>query len=150
MADLLEKFQSSDLNRNSTKVLDAAENSPVLVTRRDGEDLVLMSEREATARKKLLELAAELIAVTTDDRGTLVERMSDRFPWMLALNLDDRARCASALVNAARASFATQQIHLAIAELTSWRETASAIAEGLSLNSIEWLEEPNSAINPLD
>jgi len=119
MAALLEKFQSSDLNRNSTKVFEAAENAPILVTRRDGEDFVLMSEREATARRKLLDLAAQLIAVTTDDRGTLVERMSDRFPWMLALRLEDRERCAKDLVNAARASFASEQIHLAISELTS-------------------------------
>jgi PHD/YefM family antitoxin component YafN of YafNO toxin-antitoxin module len=149
MTDLLEKFQSSDLNRNPTKVFDAAEHNPILVTRRDGEDLVLMSEREATARRKLVELAAELIAVTTDDRGTLVERMSDRFPWMMALKVEDRARCAKDLVDAARASFATQQAHLAIAELTAWRETSSAVAEGLSLNSIDWLDEPGPVSSPL-
>jgi PHD/YefM family antitoxin component YafN of YafNO toxin-antitoxin module len=149
MSDLLEKFQSSELNRNSAKVFDAAENSPILVTRRDGEDFVLMSEREATARRQLIELAAQLIAVTTDDRGTLAERMADRFPWMFALKAEDRENCAKDLVAAARASFATQQIHLAIAELTSWRETASAIAAGLSLSAIEWLDEPIEAVSPM-
>lgn len=150
MSTLIEQFQSSDLSRSSAKVFDAAENAPVLVTRRDGEDLVLMTEREANARRKLLEFAAQLIAVITDDRGTLVERMSDRFPWMLALKVDDRAKCARELVEAARASFATQQAHLAIAELTAWRETASAVAEGLSVANIEWFDAPLLAANPND
>lgn len=149
MSTVLEQFQSSELNRNPTKVFDAAENAPVLVTRRDGEDFVLMSEREASARRILVELAAELIAVTTDDRGTLVERMSNRFPWMLALKKADRDRCAKDLVEAARASFSTQKAHLVVAELAAWRETASAVAEGLNLNSIEWLDEPLPVEAPL-
>lgn len=45
-----------------------------------------------------------------------------------------------ALVNAARASLSTGQPHLAIAELTSWRETAAAIAAGLGLEPVEWLD----------
>jgi hypothetical protein len=42
---------------------------------------------------------------------------------------------------AARASFATHQPHLAIAELTAWRETATAIAAGLGKEPVEWLDE---------
>lgn len=148
MSALIEQFQSSELSRNSAKVFSAAEQAPVLVTRRDGEDFVLMSESEANARRALIELAAELIAVTTDDRGTLVERMSDRFPWMLALSSNDRKKCAAGLVDAARASFATQQPHLAIAEITAWRETATAIAAGLGKTKISWLAEPKPVAKP--
>lgn len=145
----LEQFQSSELSRNSTKVFAAAEQSPVLVTRRDGEDLVLMSVIEAEARKALLEFAAQLIAVTTDDRGTLTERMADRFPWMHALSASAQQECAVDLVCAARAAFATEQPHLAIIELTAWRETAQAIAEGLGPVDVDWhaftapVERPN-------
>lgn len=45
-----------------------------------------------------------------------------------------------ALVNAARASLSTGQPHLAIAELTSWRETAAAITAGLGSELVEWLD----------
>lgn len=55
-------FQSSELSRNSGKVFSAAEKSPILVTRRDGEGFILMSESEAKARKSLLEFASDLIA----------------------------------------------------------------------------------------
>ncbi len=90
-----------------------------------------MSQREAEARARLLEFAAKLIGVAVDDDGPLAERTSRTFPWMLALSPEDRATCAQALVDAARASFSTGQPHLALAELTSWRETATAIAAGL-------------------
>ena len=145
----LEQFQSSELSRNATRVFSAAEQSPVLVTRRDGEDLVLMSVIEVETRKALLEFAAQLIAVTTDDRGTLTERMADRFPWMHVLSASAQQQCTEELVRAARAAFATEQPHLAIIELTAWRETAQAIAEGLGSVDVDWhtlsapVERPN-------
>ncbi|WKR20739.1 hypothetical protein [Actinomyces israelii] len=45
-----------------------------------------------------------------------------------------------ALVNAARASLSTGQPHLAIAELTSWRETTAAITAGLGSEPVERLD----------
>ncbi len=142
MSKTLKQFQSSDLNRNPVKVFSAAEDAPILVTRRDGESLVLMSEREADAQAQLFEFAAQLIAVTTDDNGSLEDRMANRFPWMLALKMESRKQCADDLVKAARAALSTGQAHLAIAELTSWRETAIAIAAGWDKIQPEWLDEP--------
>lgn len=137
-------FQSSDLSRHSSEVFAAAEDQPVDVTRRDGEDFVLMSKREADAREHLLNFAANVIAAATDDRGSLADRMADHFPWMLALSPADQETCAADLVRAARASFATKQPHLAIAEVTAWRETATALAAGLGFSALEWLavDEP--------
>jgi uncharacterized protein YbaP (TraB family) len=132
--------RSSDLSKHSAEVFAEADDHPVTVTRRDGEPLVLMSQREAEARAHLLDFAAQLITVTLDDRGTLAERMSRAFPWMLALSNADRATCAQDLVDAARASIATDQPHLAITRLTSWKETATALAAGLGAVDLVWLE----------
>jgi hypothetical protein len=99
-----------------------------------------MSQREAEGRARLLEFAAQLIGVAVDDDGPLAGRMSKAFPWMLALSAEDRATCAQNLVDAARASFSTDQPHLALAVLTSWRETATAIAAGLGRADLEWLD----------
>ncbi|EEN85988.1 prevent-host-death protein [Rhodococcus qingshengii] len=134
--------RSSDLSKHSAEVFAEAEDHPVTVTRRDGEDLVLMTQREADSRARLLEFAAQLIGVAVDDDGPLDGRMSRAFPWMLALSPKDRAVCARDLVDAARASFATDQPHLVLAELTSWRETATAIAAGLGQADLEWLDTP--------
>jgi hypothetical protein len=123
----------------------AASDHPVQITRRDGESLALMSESADKARAALLGLAAQLVAVTASPDRTLAGRLSDRFPWMLALSSANQPACAKAVLAAARASFATNQPHLAIAELTAWRETATAIAAGLGENPVEWLENPSEA-----
>ncbi|AXK35350.1 prevent-host-death protein [Streptomyces armeniacus] len=133
--------RSSDLSKHSAEVFAEAEDPPVTVTRRDGEALVLMSQREAEGRARLLNFAEQLITVTLDDNGTLAERMSRAFPWMLALSLTDRESCAQDLVDAARASLSTDQPHLAIAELTSWKETAAAVAAGLGSADLERLDD---------
>jgi len=132
--------RSSDLSKHSAEVFAEAENHPVTVTRRDGESLVLMSQREADAQAELLHIAATLITVALED-GPLTVRMADRYPWMYALGAEDREKCARDLIDAARASFATHQPHLAIAKLTGWRETATAIAAGLGSQPVEWINE---------
>lgn len=141
-------YASSDLSRNPAAVFDAAGEHPVRVTRRDGDDLVLMSQGEANAREKLLELAAQLIAATTDDTGSLSQRLANHFPWMLALSPTGQEQCAAELVAAARASFATGQAHLAVATMTSWRETAIALAAGLGPEPVDWLPVPEPVERP--
>lgn len=49
--------------------------------------------------------------------------------------------CAQDLVDAARASFSTDQPQLVLAELTSWKETATALAAGLDRGEPEWLDD---------
>ncbi|MCI9889746.1 prevent-host-death protein [Micrococcales bacterium 31B] len=137
--------RSSDLSKHSAEVFAEAENHPVTVTRRDGESLVLMSQREAHARAELLHIAATLISVTLDD-GPLTERMASRYPWMYALSAQDRQHCVRDLIDTARASFSTQQPHLVIAQFTSWRETATAIAAGLGSQPVEWLDDTTDEV----
>lgn len=140
--------RSSDLSKHSAEVFAEAEDHPVTVTRRDGEALVLMSKREAEGRSRLLSFAAQLITVTLDHDGSITERMSNAFPWMLALSPTDRDTCAQDLLDAARASFSTDQSHLALTELTSWKETATAIAAGLGNADLEWLDTAKTVDRP--
>lgn len=140
--------RSSDLSRHSAEVFAEAERHPVTVTRRDGEALVLMSQREAEGRARLLAFAADLITVALDGHGPLAQRMARAFPWMLALSPADRETCAQELLDAARASFSTDQPHLAIAELTSWQETATALAAGRGRSEVEWLEDGQPVERP--
>ncbi|KXO91172.1 type II toxin-antitoxin system Phd/YefM family antitoxin [Tsukamurella pseudospumae] len=138
--------RSSELSKNPAKVFAEAEGHPVTVTRRDGEDLVLMSQREADGRERMLEFAAQLIGVAVDGDGPLADRMAKAFPWMLALSAADRSRCAQDLVDAARASFSTEQPHRVLSELTSWKETATAIAAGLGQSDHEWLDDADDTL----
>lgn len=140
--------RSSDLSKHSAEVFAEAEDHPVTVTRRDGEALVLMSQREAESRSHMLQFAAQLIGVAIDDTGPLAERMSRAFPWMLALSPEDRETCAQDLVDTARASFSTDQPHLVLAELTSWKETATAIAAGLNRGEPQWVADADVVERP--
>lgn len=126
----------------------AAEQGPATVTRRAAEPLVLMNEREAVARKQPFEFAAQLIAITTDDRGTLAGRMADCFPWMFTLSGEDRAGCARDLVFAARAYLATQQPHLVLAKLNALRDSAEAIAVGPRDEPVDWLDDSEVVDRP--
>ncbi|MDJ0355429.1 type II toxin-antitoxin system prevent-host-death family antitoxin [Paenarthrobacter sp. PH39-S1] len=136
-------FQSSELSRQPAPLFSAAEESPIEVTRRGGDALVLMSVKENDARDRLLELAAQIIAITVDDAGrSLGDRFADRFDWMLALDAQDREVCARDLLRSARASFSTGRAHLAITEMAMWRSTATAIAEGLHSRELTWFDQP--------
>lgn len=90
----------------------------------------------------------QLVAVSSSTEGTLAFRMSDRFPWMPGLSPVDQAACANHILAAARASFATKKPHLAIAELTAWRETATAIAAGLGKEPVEWFDDSEAVKRP--
>ena len=135
-------FQSSELSRQPLPVFEAATEAPVEITRRDDVPLVLMSVSENDARDRLLDLAAQIIAITVDeDSRPLGERFADVFNWMWALDAVDREQCAEDLIRSSRASFATKKAYLAMAELASWQATAAAMADGLSNKPIDWLED---------
>jgi len=148
MARRTSQFQSSDVSRQPLRVFDAAENGPVVVTRRDGEDLVLMSKREADAMDWLLTFAAQVLAVSVANKDGLCDQLASLYPWMLALSNADREQCAAEILRAAQAALATHQPQLAVAEVTSWRETAMATADGLAGQQTEWLEKPEAVERP--
>lgn len=140
MTTLSQKFQSSELSRNSASVFAAAEVSPVLVTRRDGEDLVLMTKEKADATTALNEFAAQLLGITAHSVADLAEKLSAAHPWILALRHEDQEQCARELLQATRTALATGQPHRVISEMLSWRETARAISDGLQASTHDWRE----------
>lgn len=140
--------RSSDLSKRSAEVFAEAENHAIMITRRDGEPLVLMSQREADGRARLLDFAAHLFTVTIDSDGPFAERLARAFPWMFALSPADREACAQDLLDAARASFSTEQPHLVLSELTSWKETAAAVAAGLGSADLQWLDDDETVERP--
>ena len=141
-------FQSSELQRGASKVFEEAEEHPVRIERRGEETMVLMTESERESERQLLQFAAQIIAATTDEEGTLSERLSRQFHWMLALGDEDRALAASDIVRAARASFSTGQAYLAVAEISSWHDTAELIAAGKHFDHVEWLDAPIEVERP--
>lgn len=141
-------FQSSELSRNPKAVFDAAESGAVQVTRRDGEALVLMTEREDHDRDELLRLAGRILAAATAPDGPIDVRLAEQFPWMWALANDTRSTCAADILRAARASFATGQARPLVVEMLAWSETASALAAGLGADPVDWLDDGSPVARP--
>ena len=142
MRKLIEQVQSSELSRNPLKVFSAAEKTPVTVTRRDGEDLVLMSKKETQSIPQFHTHVAQVLSALDDQNGSLVARMTKYFPWMLALEEDAQQECTQDLIRTTKAALATNAPMLAINELNAWTATAETIALGIDFKDIDWLDAP--------
>ena len=140
--------QSPALSRHSAAVFAAAEEAPVEVTRRDGETLVLTTKREAAAHERILEVAAQLIAVSLDGSGTLEDRIARPFPWIKLLSVQDRRTCAQDIIDTARGAFVVNQPGRILTEIKAWQNTAEAVAAGWGLDEPDWLREPVTVKKP--
>lgn len=132
--------QSSDLSRHPADVFAAAEEGPVVVTRRDGESLLLTTQSRARAQQELLGVAAQLIAASLDD-GPLQVRLAKYFPWIGLLNDADKQACAVEIIDTARGAFSVGQPMRLLTVIAAWRNTAEAVAAGWGADEIEWLND---------
>jgi hypothetical protein len=141
MTKSLKQVPSSELSRNAANVFGQAEQGPILVTRRDGVNLVLMSESTHQDREDFAELVNRVVSASLGKENEIESRLADQFPWMLALSSDGQTRFSNELLAAVRTSLATGEPHLALSTFESWKETATAITAGLTIAD-DWLEEP--------
>lgn len=133
--------KSSELSRRPADVFAEAEQEPVTLTRRDGGSMVLMSAARAEEIQHLLQLAARFTNASLRMDVFTPDVLVDVFPWMRALSERGRIECANELREAAIASFATSQSRLLDEALISWEGTAEALAAGLNVDDIEYLDE---------
>lgn len=126
----------------------AAEERPILVTRRDGENLILMSQRESDARNKLFDIAADFFSALSEAEGSLADKLSKRFHWMLALSQASQKECAEDLMEGIRVALATRNMAPLAIKLDAWRDSANAIAAGYADRQIEWLDNPVKVSRP--
>ncbi|WP_209561613.1 prevent-host-death protein [Frigoribacterium sp. PvP032] len=139
--------RSSDLSRHSAAVFAAAEDGPVEVTRRDGEALLLVTKREALVHRRVLEVAAQLIAVSLDDDGSLADRLSRQLPWIKLLSPADQEVCARTIIETARGAFVVNEPVRILTEITAWMNTAKAVAAGRGAVD-DWLPDAPVVADP--
>jgi hypothetical protein len=83
------------------------------------------------------------VLVALDDKnGSLVERMSKPFPWILAFDESGQLQCASELVKAAKVAMATNTPMVALTELYAWKGTAEVVALRIQFDEADWTEKP--------
>jgi PHD/YefM family antitoxin component YafN of YafNO toxin-antitoxin module len=142
MSTQVYEVQSSELSRNPLKVFSAAEKNPVTVTRRDGEDLLLMAKARAEDSSEFMVHASRVMSALADEQGTIVERMMKQYPWIHPLDDHWRAVCVDDLIRTTISSVSLNSPDAAMRKLSSWRETAYATSMGWGSEPKEWLEKP--------
>lgn len=145
-------YRASDLSRDSARVFRSADESPVEVTRRDGDPLVLTRKSEYDEHFTALAAAADLIAASLAPADSpLEDRLMVRFPWLRFLDAGDRSSFAVDIVNTARGCAAVHDFTPFLVELHEWQATAEAVAAGFTApEDLEWLDEPAHVPDPRD
>lgn len=150
MATTPRSVRSSELSRNSREVFKAADEGPVLITRRDGDPLVLTRASQAERDREGLELAAALVAASLapEDRP-FVERLHQPFPWLAFLSSTDQEAFASEAVQVARACAAVAHFDRLLLTIRAWKATAEEVAIGYTPHDeLEWLDAAEPVADP--
>lgn len=125
------EVQWSELQRDPTRVAELADKGDVRVRRRDGAALLLTREDRIadsdegvmSAGRALRNLLAHVPA------DVAAAAMTDEFPWVDVLPVEDRQQFAADFVRAFRASAELGNWSVLAQTLREWRATAAVHAE---------------------
>lgn len=122
----------------------------MLLTRSDGEDLMLTSATPARHDRQGLDLAAQLIAASLDTSGrAFTVRLQEPFPWIGFLSPPEQEEFAQDVVATARACAAVRQFDRLVLTLQDWKRTAEAYVSGLTASiDVGWLTGATYAADP--
>lgn len=126
------RYTLSHFLRRSGEVLEAVDDGTVVLTRRDGEDLVLDSVSRVDALRAALELLAELALEAiraTDVRRELAVGLGSTSRWTAVLSQEERARLLQDVARAAAEASGHGSTRPLIGELDRWRCAARIRAE---------------------
>jgi hypothetical protein len=109
----------SEFLQHSGRVLPEIEDGEILLHRRDGEDLVLMTRRQSEA----LRTTAEAFFALSTGQAAATEAV---LPWIAFLSPSDRAACIRELREVGTASLHTGRLSRLAETLYAWEASALA------------------------
>lgn len=123
----------SELSKHSKRVAEAVERAQrVHVTRRDGEDLYLTTERHDRQREETTEVTTRLFtALISSDEGAraVLLALPEVFPWVRHLSTPEVRQFVVELVDAVRDA-AELDVHANLHRvIVEWRATARILAD---------------------
>jgi hypothetical protein len=123
----------SDLSKNSKRVAETVEQAQrVHVTRRDGEDLYLTTERHDRQREETADVTSRLFAAligTDEGARAVLLALPTVFPWIRHLSADEVREFVVDLVDATR-DVAELDVHSTLHRvIVEWRATARILAD---------------------
>jgi hypothetical protein len=141
----------SDLLRSPNDVVAATENGDVLLTRRDGDDLVLSSAEAGRRNRRGLEFAASIVSAAVSQwPESFAYRLHQPFPWMAFLSEPEQEELAKELVDVARACASLDRFERLAVVISQWKSTAAIYSDGLALDTmnVDWMDFPAPVERP--
>lgn len=132
---------SEDLSRNPTQVFCSADEGPVTISRRDGEQLTLLPSRTIEREHEAFKLVANLAAAALGaDGASLPGRLLAHFSWLGFLPIEQREQFSAEIVETTRACASINNFDRLFVVLTEWKATAEAVASGFTPDTeLDWL-----------
>lgn len=123
----------SDLSKNSKRVAETVEQAQrVHITRRDGEDLYLTTERHDRHREETADVTARLFAAligTDEGARAVLLALPTVFPWIRHLSAEEVREFVVDLLDATRDA-AELDVHSTLHRvIVEWRATARIVAD---------------------
>lgn len=115
----LRESSLSEFLQHSGRAFPALEEGPILLRRRDGEDLVLMTRGQSDALQVTARAFLALSSGHEDAIGTVL-------PWIVFLGVADRQDCIQELREVGAAALQTGRLARLAETLYTWEATALA------------------------
>jgi hypothetical protein len=105
---------------------------PVLISRRDGEDLVLMSYKTFQQENQFLELVGRFMnALDESDEVSIGKRLAKDMPWLRILNSEQLGYFVAEMIEQITVATSTGVYRDALIMFDNWQAKARAIQMGL-------------------
>ena len=121
----------TDLLRKPKEVLARIDEGQVRITRRDGDDLVIVRARDLDALVDGVALASRLIRAVGRNRGDGAAALSDLFAWTAEISPAELAAYAAEMEKLAFAAGELGSFEHLLRAQKEWEETARAYAMGM-------------------
>ena len=131
----------TDLLRSPKTVVAQTEAGPVLITRRDAADLVLMRAGDLQGQSEGIALASRIMRAALIHGGNMRAALHDAFAWASILNNDELDEFSATIDRLVWSSAELGTYGALLDAIRSWKGTAEAIADGLAaVPEADWLD----------
>lgn len=137
--------------RSPKAVIEQTRHGAVHITRRDGEDLVVLRASDLEHQEEGIGLASRLMRATLTAKGDIPAAISDVFAWTTLLSDSERSQLVRDITDHLWSAAELRRYVQLLAVVRSWRGTAEAYAAGYTRASdddLAWLDEAVDAPNP--
>ncbi|MDF2444365.1 MAG: hypothetical protein JWR01_2568 [Subtercola sp.] len=134
----------TDLLRRPKEVLARIDEGQLRITRRDGDDLVILRGHDLEVLQNGTALSSRLIRAIGRNQNNVVAALRDLFAWTAEFSADELADYASEIEQLVYSASELGTYDRLLRAQQEWQETALAYAMGK--RAVELIESPTSPV----